>query len=374
MATNDYIESSRWHTTASKLKTYKISPKLYELIFEKELAPLIEEDEGAFMSWTALHYILEKWEEAFLEKYWISDWFLKDELKDQILERIRHELKEHGKDEMDITFELEAHKKRLSKTWVNLPHLREEFYGSKQRSTIKDKIAMTPTEGEMVMGMYRELKRQPIMDLDNKFTKEQTIKAIYYDWDNEISIWIKPDRLCIYQIDDEWYEIQRWTIDEYEEIVNDLSLDQRVDYAKKNWIRGIFRDRKSSQSIAKMRKELLYDRETAFGYVFSMAHYFTVLYIATWIQFQGVLDVVEKQAPYITDAISLPPTFLYEKMVHEVEPTLSKLLKSKINNDYPEPTREEILNSKALSKYYTYFTSSVQDWFNYINDMLVDMY
>lgn len=345
------------------------------MIYIDEVTPVIEEKEDVFISGTALHYVLENWLDKFNEKYWIADWFLKDDLKDKILERFREKFKAEGKDEMDIKFELEAESKRLNKTTVTLPLLREEYYGTAQRSTIKNKVALTASEGRMVIGMYEALMKQPIMDVMNKYTKEQTITATYApstgEW--ELSIWTKPDRLCIYTTDENWQENNRRTFDEYMELVKDMSIQERSDYAKKNWVKGLFRDWKSTQSIAKMKKELIFDRETAFWYVFSMATYYTILYIATGIEFEARLDLVEKQEPFVTEAIALPNTFLRDKMFNEVLPTMKALLIAEKTGVYPEPSRKEILESKEMMKYYPHFANSVQSDVTYISDLMTDL-
>lgn len=86
---------------------------------------------------------MEKGRDFFLEKYHITDKFLKKDLVEKILERF----KEKGLDKVDI----EAHKKRLNKQTTNLDKLREERYGTTERAKFQKKIALTGTEGELIL-------------------------------------------------------------------------------------------------------------------------------------------------------------------------------------------------------------------------------
>lgn len=390
MSSKCYIESTRWVETSSKLKTFKINKKLYKIIFIDEKTPYQEEIEDMFVSGTAIHFLMESIKgkvnptdqdrkemmdyaiAEFNKRYWISDGLVMDELRQNILQRIAQELKEQGKDEMDIGMELEAQGKRLRKTTIRLADLREEWHGTTVWADIKERISLTPTEGKMVLWMFEALMSQPIMDVMNKYTKEQTITATYSCEHGDVEIWTKPDRLCIYRVEN-LVEVERWTLDEYMEIVKDMSIQEKMDYAKKNNIRWILRDWKSTQSIKKIRKELIHDRETAFGYVFSMSTYFTILYIHTGIQFETWLDLVEKQEPFLTESIALSTSLLYEKMTKEVIPTLKDLAKTKITQEWTEPDREEILNSTEMMKYYKHFDNSIQTSVTYMNDLLTDL-
>jgi len=162
---SSYVERTRGHITASKLKCFLNNPVEYKLKFVDEI-PLEEEDKRYFVVGGAFDYLVAEWEEKFLQKYYIDDWLVKEELYQKALER------------------WEIAKEVLSK-W-KLPELRAYIYNGRDEA----KIRLTPWEWKSLMWMYREIIRQPLADMWSNYQTHHTIQAKY----KTLVIWWELDR------------------------------------------------------------------------------------------------------------------------------------------------------------------------------------
>lgn len=333
---SNYFEETKGFITASKLKDYMTNPYLYKVkwidwnIIEKE-------SERYFLVWEAFHDLMEKGRDAFLEKYSITDEYLKSEIMDLILNRFR----ENGVDEADI----EAHKKRLKKADVTLPKLREEWYWSADWAKNQTKVQLTWAEGRDLLGMYEAVLKQPIRDLWGDYIKEQRFTAQY----KSLKLSFKPDRIQFYDKNGNYYqldainEILLWKHKtEQEKIINDL------------WLICTIRDYKSTGEILQIKKEFEWDWDTKYWYVVSMSFYYTLIYVLYGIKAGVYLDFVEKSEPYLSLSISIPESRLWDKLKTDIIPSLDSLDKDTNANEFALPTMDQILQNKEIKRYYNY--------------------
>lgn len=145
----EYLEKNRWFITASKLK-YFISfwPEAYYYKFVKEII-LDEQEKEYYMIWTAFDDLVSYWEDFFMDKYYIDEWYLKEDLIRMCEEK-----------EFITTWKVEDLRKRL-------------FW---------DKIRLTKLQWEQILGMYQEAKRQPLVDLWNPNYKKQFDIECEFEW------------------------------------------------------------------------------------------------------------------------------------------------------------------------------------------------
>jgi PDDEXK-like domain of unknown function (DUF3799) len=352
----EYIEKTRDSMTASKLKSVFLDPLYFKLKYIDELNAKEEEDEERhYIVGTAFHYLMEYGIDQFWEIYNISDRYLKKDIQELILKRFEEQWKEPD--------EIEIEKKRLNKTEMTLPRLREEWYWAKDWAKMCSKIEITGAEWRDLLWMWEEAVRQPMWDLQGTYSREQRLDAYYKD----VRLSFQTDRIVFYS--SQWEKAdKRYTVEEMDAIMEWLTHDQRKEKAKELWLMCIIRDFKTTDSIDKMKKELMYDGETRFGYVFSMAFYYTLIYIRYGVESRVVIDVIEKTAPYVSDIIELPLSWLRKKLETTIIPTLDTYIKCKENNDrWKWPKRDDILSNKELKSYYRHFPSSVYTQATYID-------
>ena len=220
LSTREYLEKNRWFVTASKLKYFlTFWPEAYYYKFVKEIV-LDEEEKDYYTVWTAFDDLVSYWEDFFNDKYYIDEGLLKEEL-------IR-KCEEKG---FSTNGKVEDLKARLY--W--------------------DKIKLTPLQWESVLWMYREAKRQPLVDLWN---------PLYF---------AQKDIECEF----EWMKL-KWTLDR-------LNLEEKM-----------IRDRKTSGQFQTFE----YNIETTFDYILSMSFYYVLVKVNYGIDCDVILDVFGKSKPY----------------------------------------------------------------------------
>lgn len=245
-----YIESNRWYITASKLKYFiTFWPEAYKMKYIDEIPETNEKDESYFTLGTALDDLLSYWEEFFFEKYAIKEKLLKADLEEKLADK-------------GIEFAKGTGVKELEKL----------FYG--------DKILFSQSDGNKIFGMYRELKRQPIVDM----------------WSE--------------------YESQKEIIIEYKSLKLKGTLD-RLSLEK-----AMIRDWKTSGQINYFE----YNMDTSFGYIMSMAFYYTLVKIKFWVECEAVLDVIWSQPPFPYYGYSLDRRQLLDKLETKIKPALDALI------------------------------------------------
>lgn len=300
---SQYVERTRWIITASKLKCFLNNPVEFKLKYVDEVE--IEwEDKRCFVVGWAFDYLIAEWEEKFLEKYFIDEWLVKDELLQKAIEK-NNKLEDTEKIDEKLL------KKRL------LPQLRAYVYEWRDEA----KIRLTPAEWRDIMGMYREVMRQPIADMWSKYETHHQIQAKY----KSLTIWGELDRFSLEK-----------------KLIRDWKTTGRIDFFE-------------------------YDMENTFDYVMSMAFYYTLVKINYDIDCEVILDVIHKNAPYQFIAYKLDKQTLYHKMMEKVKPWLDLLEKAYQENKreavYPL-TWQKIPRAELMkSEYYSLMEESIQDSF-----------
>lgn len=296
---NNYIQENDWFITASKLKCFLHNPQEYYLQYVKKIDLENEEEKRCFVVWTAFDDLVSYWEEFFLEKYYIDDWFLVDDLKQKLTDQ----------------FWVSVDNKEIKK--MKLPELRHYYY-----KLDNEKIRLTKKEWEDIMGMYREIKRQPLADYWNdNYEKQKVIQCEY-----------KGLKL-------------KWKLDRF-------SLDDKT-----------IRDWKTTGRFDSFE----YDMEETFDYVMSMAFYFVLAKIEYDIDCDVILDVIHKNNPYQFVAYRLDKQVLLQKTINKIKPGLEALIEA-YKTDKREPinplTWISIPRSEATkSKYYQYMDCAIQQDF-----------
>jgi len=331
-----YIEDTRGIITASKLKDFLLCEKLYKVKRLNEVCVSEEIPDRATL-WEAFHYLVEVWIDKRSEKYQITEKFLKDDLIGLIADR---EISEEWK---------EAKRKEIKK--LLLPQLRALYYGEEKRKEMQDKIELTPTESNMMIGMYESIYKQPLRDMSWTYTKERRFEVNYWS----LKMWFKPDRICFY-ID--WNQV---TVEDIDIAKEWMSKEERKDFIKENKVTCLIRDYKTVAQLDKMINELRYDNETSNWYVLSMSFYYSCIYALYQVESDVYIDAVEKIDPYKTSVISIPRSRMKDKLINTIKPWLDRLIKCTNSNTREEPTREELLSNKKLSWFYKYFDNCVQE-------------
>lgn len=301
MASKTYIQENDWYITASKLKCFLRNPQEYYLQYVKKVE-LEEGDEEKrhFVVWTAFDDLVSYWEEFFLNKYYIDEGLLVDELKAKLTEKYGEFVEGN----------------EIKK--LKLPELRFYYY----KLWENDKIRLTEKEGRDIMGMYREVKRQPIADYWN-----------------------------------DWYEKQKVIIASYKNLKLKGTLDRFSEQDK------IIRDWKTTGRFDSFE----YDMEETFDYVMSMAFYFILAKIEYDIDCDVILDVVHKNAPYQFVSYKLDKQVLLHRTVNKIKPWLEALIKAYEEDKWeaidplswiPIPRMEA-----TRSPYYQYMDCAIQQDF-----------
>lgn len=242
---NRYIEENRWYITASKLK-YFITywPEAYKLKYIDEI-PAKEIEAPYFLMWNAFDDLVSFGEDFFQEKYYIDEWLLKADLIERLWDKC---------------------------TWKEkVSELQDMYYW--------EKIRLTQSQWDQILGMYAEAKRQPLADLWWEYSVQEAI-ICEYNW---LKLRMKLDR----------FSLEKWLI----------------------------RDRKTTLNFSNYE----YKIEEVFDYVLSMAFYYVWVRVKYDKQCDVILDVLSKTAPHPYIAYKLDKNTLYEKVVHKIKPALDYL-------------------------------------------------
>lgn len=214
-----YIEANRGFVTASKLKTFIKSPEAYfrQYVLEQ---PLEEKDSKSLLIGSAFDYALSYGLEAFYQKYWIDAGLTVAEMIKELWER-------------GVLVESKENKESLQR----------KLYGD-----MSEKTRLTADDGEKVLKMLLEAKRQPLWDLESEYEVQKEVTAVYKG-----TLKLKG------------------TFDRY-------SLEKKV-----------IRDYKTTADLSRFETELAW----RFGYEISMAFYYALAKIQLDTECDVVLDVVQ---------------------------------------------------------------------------------
>lgn len=247
LSTRDYLEKNRGFVTASKLKYFlTYGPEAYYYKFVKEII-LDEEEKDYYTVWTAFDDLLSYGEDFFNDKYYIDEWLLKEDL-----------IKKCEEKWFITTGKVEDLKARLY--W--------------------DKIKLTPMQWEAVLWMYKEAKRQPLVDLWNPLYMAQ------------------KDIECEF----EWMKL-KGTLDR-------LNLEEKM-----------IRDWKTSWQFQTFE----YNIETTFDYILSMSFYYVLVKVNFGVDCDVILDVFGKSKPYPYIWYKLDKARLLSSLENKIIPWLRAL-------------------------------------------------
>lgn len=147
MQKDSYIEENRWFITASKLKSFIISPEYFFLKYIKEVPPLKEGEKDSLKMGTALDDLISYGEEEFYKKYYVDTGMKVAELRAKC-------------DELGI-----EHKGLLKDDIVDI------LSGWKKK--------LTNAIAERIFGMYNELKRQDLFETGGDYETQKTFISTY---------------------------------------------------------------------------------------------------------------------------------------------------------------------------------------------------
>ena len=246
-SSREYLDKNRGFVTASKLKYFlTYGPEAYYYKFVKEII-LDEEEKDYYIVWTAFDDLLSYWEDAWWEKYYIDEGLLKDDL-------------------------IKKCEEKWFRTDWKVEDLKKRLYG--------DKIKLTPLQGESVLWMYKEAKRQPLVDLWNPLYMTQ----------KDIECEFEGLKL-------------KGTLDR-------LNLDEKM-----------IRDRKTSGQFQNFE----YNIETTFDYILSMSFYYVLVKVNFGVNCDVILDVFGKSKPYPYMWYKLDKVRLLSSLENKIIPWLRAL-------------------------------------------------
>ena len=373
---DDYLEKNDWYFTASKLKLFAKNPEEFRLQYVQKIR--LDVKKRHFVMWNAfddlvtyrvvygnnMKYSYETeewlcdnpfydvamwlqiklksdteiddnmlWMKVWLSKYYMDEWLVTDDLKRKLLER-------------------PVDKRFWYSDWaikkLKLPQLRWIYYNDPWDK----KIRLTPWESKKIMWMYREVLRQPKMDMFSRWWTQWSIETKY-----------------------QWAKI-RWTLDrfvfvdknenrylpvEVDEYIETEWRDARMKLVKNEGIYWIIRDWKTSGNMDTFE----YDMEETFDYVMSMSFYFVLVLAKYWVRSHVFLDVLSKKEPYWSFVYRLKPDRIIDKLKFYIKPLIDDLIRAYEHNvrepikplTWSPVTRWEMMKSK----YYPMMKWAIQD-------------
>ena len=277
----DYIQQTKGFVTASKLKEFIKSPEAY---FRKYIleTPLAEKESKAFLIGTAFDDYLSYGQDFFFDKYFIDSWML-------VADMVR-ECGERG-----IIVESKESRESLVK----------KLFGD-----VSQKIRLTAWEGETVLGMIAEAKRQPLWDLEGGYVAQQEVTAVFQD---------------------------------------NLKLKGRLD--RFSLEKKLIRDFKTTSDVTKFQGELA----SKFGYEISMAFYYLLVKISYWVECDVILDVVQSSAPYASEVFGYKKDRLELIIGSTIIPVLETL---KQMTDLWEETGDETVWTQPVDRHNLFYLDS----------------
>lgn len=249
-----YILRTRWHITSSKIKSFIKSEEEYHIRYVLELPELEPKEKKCLLLWNAFDTLVSKWVEEFNNKYYTDKWYVKAELATLIANRDGWDAKKIEKDN-------------------TLDQLRDKRYKA------WDKIRLTPGEWKDVMWMYREYKRQQMLD-----------PGTGYEWHYYCEATYKSLTLS-------------WTLDRF------------------NKEKCLIRDSKTAWRIERIERDI----ENTFDYIMQMATYHLLIYLQEWVECDVLLDIVWSSFPYQSIVYRMDKNKLRRKLNNEIIPALDRL-------------------------------------------------
>lgn len=358
-----YINTTRDVLTASKIKLAMMNLKAYNIVYNltpEDVAEIYEEKkEDHFQFWTMAHKLLEMFNEKnvtlqeivdqFLEEYDITNRYLKADFQQMIIEQ----KKETG----EITNEVDewARRKTLNKAEYTLDKLRETYYWAEKYSQIKAKTPITRAEARDLIvwdswdvriadSVLKVAVMNKDRDMAGKYSTETRIEAKY----KGKKLGAKPDRIVFRS--NKTPEM-RMTVEDMDKLMEWLTREQRVTMVKNQEIRCMIRDYKTEWQAIELYNWIQRFGDSKYGYIFSMAFYYLIVWIKYGVESQVTLDVIEKSKPFFSYALSIPEEIMKDK-VHAITKTMDSILEAEINDSRWDISVEHIFQNPDLKKYY----------------------
>lgn len=262
----------------------------------------LEEDKRHFVIGRAFDDLVSYGEDYFMDRYYIDEWLVVDELRQELLKRPED-------------------KRFWRSNWAvlkaKLPELRRLYY----RDPGDKKIRLTPWEWKIVMWMYREACRQKLTDMNGLYGKQVMVEWKY----NWIPIRWCLDRLIFIDKND-----KRYSPAMVDEMLLYGKMDERLKMVEELQIYAVLRDWKTSGNIDNIE----YDIEETFDYILSMSFYF----ILVWVKYKVVskkvmLDVLGKKEPFPYIGYMLKHDRIEWKVKELIKPWIDSLILAYKTND-----------------------------------------
>lgn len=376
MQADQYVIANDWYITASKLKVFAKNPEEYKLQYIDKIN--IPTDARHFVLWTAFDDLVTyRIKYGNNQKYtyeteqglsdnpffdiamWLQIQLKENTVVDETQLRMKVRLSKYYMDEWLVTDWLKAEliKRPIDKRYwltdiaikkMKLPELRKVYY----RDPSNVKVRLTPWEAQKVMWMYREVLRQPNMDMFARRWTQTKIETKY----NGAKIRWTLDRFALVDKDN-----NRYLPEEVDEFVEIQGRAKRQELVKSEQITGIIRDRKTCWNMDRFE----YDMEETFDYVLSMSFYYILAFAKYGVKSSVYLDVLNKQEPYWSYIYRLRPDRIVDKIQNTIKPLIDDLIKAYEHNIWdpikPLTGQPVSRNEMMKSKYYPYMTWAVQE-------------
>lgn len=370
-----YINTTRDILTASKIKLATMNLKAYNIVYNltpEDVAEIYEDKkEDHFQFWTMAHKLLELFNtsnksleeiiSAFLEEYDITNRYLKDDLKNMIIEQKKQSWEITAEHDEEWNFkwysdaDIQARWKLLSKADMTLDKLRETYYWAEQYATLKTKKQITRGEAKKLIVWDSEdpriadsVLKVAVMNKDRdmwgKYTTEERIEAKY----KGKKLGAKPDRIVFRS---NKAPDMRMTLADMDRLMEWLTREQRVNLVKTQELRCVIRDFKTEWQAIELYNWIQKYWDSKYGYIFSMAFYYLIVWIKYAIESDVTLDVIEKTEPFFSYALSIPQDIMKDK-IHSITKTMDQIIQAEESQQRGELNVEHIFQNPDLKKYY----------------------
>lgn len=274
---SSYIERNRGYITNSKLKLYMQSKEAYKKVYVDEVDTSFVPESPALIHGDMVDkYVLSR--HLFDQEYVIPNWSLKADLERECLARgIPTQSKE------------------------TVQSLKDKLYGNK--------TVLNDTQSSMTQGIYKELSRQPLYDMEWE-----------YEHQKELIVEYKGMKL-------------KATLDRLWKQVRDLKTSRDLEYNQ-------------YYDTTKIENKLCQNDE--YEYWMQLAWYVMIVYIHTWEWKDWILDIVKSSWNYAYEAYYYSADTLKTIVHSRIFPILDTLIEDTNNNTFIDNTedRGKILNNR----------------------------
>lgn len=287
---DNYIEENRGFITSSKLKTYLDNKEAYKKIYIDEI-----DTEGLVPESKAL----ERWQ--MVDQFILSP----EEFEEN------YAFKPGKGYKADLV--KACNERGIPTKGDTVKDLEAKLYGNK--------TVITPGDEEMLFGIKRELKRQPIFDWDGEYDHQKELIA-EYQW---LKLRSKLDRFS-----------------EEKKLIRDLKTTKDMSYSSYN-------------ECSWFEDQLIHNDK--YRYWFQLAFYWVQVKVRYWVECDGIIDAIQPTGNYAFESYRYSSKTLKSIAGMFIFPALDQLIEDTKNNDFtPTGERGKLLDSR----YYPFLDSAVQ--------------